>query len=233
MQKYTPLKGGANEKIAPIDPPVSTIPNGYKMDTSLDSNFNTETETTDKATTMASPATVAAATKHYTNKTNMAKLHWWNAPTPRITLDSSLNPTECEEALNAPTQEGREDNLLPKASPNQQINQMHNEQQFQHHHHHDQDQHQQHHHHHHHGYGDSEGANSPLSKSASSSRHKLHHLTATSNDRISNKISLTNQFSFEEDQDQTRQDSQLLLNGKLTYYILISYFAFTHACNNY
>lgn len=226
MQKYTPLKEGVNEPLTSLEPPQPTpvtapttlaLANGYAIEPNSNSPLM---DTTDNVSALA------AASKHYTNKTNMAKLQWWNAPTTPITFDpppltssSSFPHTNGDEHLKTTTQEGREhinDNefstqyIQPNETP--KIQQTHDHQEHSDHHH----QHHHHHHHSHHGTGDA-GVNTPLSKSASSSRHKLHHMSSTSNERLSQKIPMTNQFSIEEDPDQARQDSQLLLNGKLEF----------------
>lgn len=199
MQKYTPLKDQPSGTGVAV-----TTANGYNAVNTIDSTLNTTMDTIDNN----------ASAKHYNNKTNMAKLQWWHAPTPRISLDMNstiLNPNE-RTTMNGVSatqiESGIEnDNVLSGKNLAKHLQQHHH----------------QHYHSPYHGKSHSETNASPLSKSASSSRHKMHNLSASSIDRLSNKIPLTNQFSIEEEQDQNKQDSQLLLNGKFNFILLLKY----------
>ena len=204
MQKYTPLKDQPSGTAVAV-----TTVNGYNPVNTIDSTLSTTMDTIDNN----------ASAKHYNNKTNMAKLQWWHAPTPRISLDMNstiLNPNE-RTTMNGVsatpnTETGLEnENVLSGKNLAKHLQQHQNQNQY---------HHQQHHHSPYRGKSHSETNASPLSKSASSSRHKIHNLSVSSIDRLSNKIPHTNQFSIEEEQDQNKQDSQLLLNGKFNFILL-------------
>lgn len=217
MQKYTVLKD------AGLPAAASEVPliNGH-----TDSQLS-EQEAMDNMDKEETPSKDTPTLQHYTNKANIAKLQWWNTPTPRLTLDAfkQTSPTPTPTMQNginssnpsSPSANGVDD-LLRKSfemqnqssTPPQQLQTPRSV------------------------FSGSAGADSPLSKSASSSRHRLNHQTAghaphhhqssSSVDNASPRIRLTNQFSIEEEPDPNKQDSQLLLNGK--WYSLVFFLPF-------
>lgn len=231
MQKYTALKelpSEQNTSLAPTELEISLL-NGHHNHHPQEEEEN-EMDKIDYITSeeqQESQNTVMPNTsQHYTNKANMAKLQWWNTPTPRLTIDDfnnkpivngSVSPTttpptaedefkSSARELTGQQQHHLSDNSLnaaPRASPNSHYPQHSHQQMPQ--------------------FYNSEADVSPLSKSASSSRHRIHqqqhhhhhhHHSASSIDNISPKLRLTNQFSIDEEPDPNKQDSQLLLNGK-------------------
>uniref|UniRef100_A0A1B0BSI4 Uncharacterized protein n=1 Tax=Glossina palpalis gambiensis TaxID=67801 RepID=A0A1B0BSI4_9MUSC len=150
-----------------------------------------------------------ATTRHYNNKNNLAKLHWWHASVPKLTLQQQQELLQLQQQQQnvAPlvtiTQGASTSNLendrKHHSNTNLSINFSSN---------------QSHvimtpskHSGHHHGY------------QQTSVRNKLYQHTATSDeafhfDQKTNKMSvLDNQFNIEEDQENVCQDSVLLTNA--------------------
>lgn len=196
MQKYTVLSDDA-AAVAAAEVPLI---NGH--DTQLTEQAMTDNDyQTNESISKDTPTL-----QHYTNKANIAKLQWWNTPTPRLTLDpfnqkaTTPNGNGINSSASPKHQEDGED-VFQKSFEMQNQNTTPQQRSAR------------------------SGDNSPLSKSASSSRHRLnhhvasghhphHHHSSSSVDNASPRIRLTNQFSIEEEPDPNKQDSQLLLNGK-------------------
>ncbi|XP_013098214.2 polyamine-transporting ATPase 13A3 isoform X1 [Stomoxys calcitrans] len=219
MQGYMSLKDAAEHNSAPS---TVGLTNGYDL---IESSTQA-VDAVDHILLEAMPhlkanLTNTPTTQHYTNKANVAKLQWWNTPTPLLTIDS----------FNKQPLNGSASPTTPSPSSKSELNfsSPHHQQRHHNHHHHTSNsslnlkgtptKHSHQHHHSHqttpHNYAhDGDGDISPLSNSASSSRHKIHNHSATSDDKLSPKLLLANQFSIEEEPDANKLDSQLLLNDK-------------------
>uniref|UniRef100_A0A1A9X497 Uncharacterized protein n=1 Tax=Glossina brevipalpis TaxID=37001 RepID=A0A1A9X497_9MUSC len=160
-----------------------------------------------------------ATSRHYNNKNNLAKLHWWHAPIPKLTLQQQ------QELLHLQQQKQNEPPPIAITQGASSTTTLEND-------------------HNHHSNANlsinyncsnqahpvivtpskQSGAHHSLRQQTSirSSRNKLYQQSSTSDEafhldqQVSKVPAFNNQFSIEEDQDHhTCQDSKLLMNESL------------------